>query len=249
MTNASASAHGDGFGGAGSARWAGIAASLRARIVAGEWSPGQALPSEVQLAREHSVALGTLRAAIQALVDDCLVDRVHGKGTFVRGSLSGGALSRFFRWGRADAALPRSEVRATKVLGARRDCAAALGIAPGSAVLRLLRHRLRDDCELLHETIHLPLPAFQALVAEPRERLGPLLYPVYADRCGVTVHRALDDLSFASLAGPVARALGVPPGHPGVRVERRAFDLAGRPVEFRITFGNAEHFHYQAEVR
>ena len=47
----------------GVSRYASLAHALRARVVAGEWSPGSALPAESQLAKEHSVALGTMRRA------------------------------------------------------------------------------------------------------------------------------------------------------------------------------------------
>ena len=48
----------------GQSRYGWLAASLRARITRGEWVPGTALPAEAALAREHGVALGTLRQAL-----------------------------------------------------------------------------------------------------------------------------------------------------------------------------------------
>ena len=36
---------------------------------------------------------------------------------------------------------------------------------------------------------------------------------------------------------------------PGVRIARRAYDLAGCAVEYRITCGDAREFRYRAEVR
>ena len=52
----------------GQSRYGWLAASLRARITRGEWVPGTALPAEAALAREHGVALGTLRQALALLV-------------------------------------------------------------------------------------------------------------------------------------------------------------------------------------
>src|SRR6218665_2053270 len=52
-------------------------------LQAGEWRPGEAIPSEVELAARYKVSQGTVRKAIDALADDNLVVRRQGKGTFV----------------------------------------------------------------------------------------------------------------------------------------------------------------------
>src|SRR5213079_3357834 len=79
-------------------RWARIATALKGRILAGEWASGTAISAESALAEHYGVALGTMRAAIQALVDQGLLERVHGRGTFVRGALTGATMARFFRF-------------------------------------------------------------------------------------------------------------------------------------------------------
>ena len=54
----------------GQSRYAALAAAMRARIVAGEWPPGSAIPAEQTLAAEHGVALGTMRRALDLLHGD-----------------------------------------------------------------------------------------------------------------------------------------------------------------------------------
>jgi len=53
------------------------------RIRSGEWEPGCQLPSEPQLAEEYGMAYMTVRQSIHALVNEGLLYRVHGRGTFV----------------------------------------------------------------------------------------------------------------------------------------------------------------------
>ena len=48
-----------------------------------QWRPGEALPSEIELAARFGVSQGTVRKAIDALAADNLVVRRQGKGTFV----------------------------------------------------------------------------------------------------------------------------------------------------------------------
>lgn len=65
-----------------------LAERLRARIVAGEWAPGEQLPSELSLADEAGVSRPTVRAALRNLAASGLVRVRQGAGTFVapRGS-------------------------------------------------------------------------------------------------------------------------------------------------------------------
>jgi GntR family transcriptional regulator len=60
-----------------------IKALLSKSLEAGEWRPGEAIPSEIELARRYRVSQGTVRKAIDALASDNLVVRRQGKGTFV----------------------------------------------------------------------------------------------------------------------------------------------------------------------
>src|SRR5690606_18236893 len=49
----------------------------------GEWKPGEAIPSELDLAARFQVSQGTVRKAIDELAAENLLLRRQGKGTFV----------------------------------------------------------------------------------------------------------------------------------------------------------------------
>lgn len=232
----------------GQSRYAALAAAMRVRIVDGEWPPGSAIPAEQMLAAEHGVALGTMRRALDLLVDQGLVERVQGRGTFVRQALSGAPMLRFFRFGAARGETPRSRILSRDSLAPAAEVARALGCGPGEPALRLRRLRSLAGQPVLHEEIWLPLPLFAALADDDASAWGDLLYPLFAARCGVHVHRAVDTIGFASLGGAQARALRLPPGHPCARVQRQAFDLAGRCIEWRTSLGDANAFHYTVSI-
>jgi len=61
-----------------------IATDLRKRIQAGELRPGDQLPSEQALRGDYKVSLPVVRQALDLLESEGLVDRVHGRGTYVR---------------------------------------------------------------------------------------------------------------------------------------------------------------------
>ncbi len=233
-----------GAGQPGLARYAALAEALRRRVVRGEWPPGSALPAEQALAAEHGVALGTLRRALELLVEQGLIERIHGRGTFVRSGIAGASMLRFFRFGDGPGTAPASRILSRRRAEPPDAVARALGLAAGESALRLQRLRLVDGEPCLLERIWLPLDLFAPLEDEDPQAWGDLLYPFYAARLGVHVHRAVDEIGFAALTAPQAQSLGLQAGHPCALVTRRAMDLSGRCVEWRATRGDAHAFHY-----
>ena len=63
--------------------WRQLADILRAQIESGRLPAGRVIPSEATLMQEHEVARGTVRKATDVLVQEGLVERVQGRGTFV----------------------------------------------------------------------------------------------------------------------------------------------------------------------
>jgi DNA-binding GntR family transcriptional regulator len=61
-----------------------VANAVTAQIADGTYPVGSRLPGERELAREHGVAIGTARRAVQELRERGLVATLPGKGTFVR---------------------------------------------------------------------------------------------------------------------------------------------------------------------
>ncbi len=66
------------------ARYAQLMNHFRARILDGSLPAGARLPTELELAAEHQISRGTVRQAMSALVNEGLLERVRGRGTFVR---------------------------------------------------------------------------------------------------------------------------------------------------------------------
>ncbi len=232
----------------GLSRYGALAVELRRRITGGHWPPGAALPAEQALAAEHGVALGTLRQALAVLADEGLVERRHGRGTFVRAALAGAPMLRFFRFGERSGEVPASRIAARQVAPAPVAAAAALGLPAGTPALRLRRVRSVGGVPRLLEELWLPLPLFAALAEGDPADWGDLLYPCFAERCGVHVHRVVDEIRFGHFNATDARALKLPAGHACAVVQRQAYDLAGRCVEWRVTRGDAAAFRYTVSI-
>ncbi len=64
-------------------RYAEVAESIRQRITEGAFKPGEPMPPQRDLAREYSVALSTLRVALELLRAEGYISSKQGAGTFV----------------------------------------------------------------------------------------------------------------------------------------------------------------------
>ena len=115
---------------------------LTQRLETGEWRPGQAIPSEQDLAAQFSVSQGTVRKAIDELAGDNLVVRRQGKGTFVATHTeTKSSMFRFLRMRRNDGQneYPASDLIDVKRSRANADIGRSLDLKAGDAILILRR--------------------------------------------------------------------------------------------------------------
>lgn len=222
--------------------------ALAARVARGEWRPGEALPSENRLAREYALSVGTVRKAIEQLVEEGLLERRQGSGTFLRKPAFDATLFRFFQLRRQDGeeeSIPESRLITRSKITAPKTIADILGT---DDVIRIERVRSLSQTPILAEEIFIPRDLFDGFDSLPEQTLGPLLYPVYFERFGVFIARAVDDLSFSHADEKRARLLEIDLGDPVAVIERTAFTLDGRVAEWRVAYGSAQRFRYRTEI-
>lgn len=224
--------------------------AFTARIARGEWRPGAAIPPEADLASEYGVALGTVRKAIEGLVQQGLIDRRQGRGTFVRRADFSNALFRFFRHTKGgEPVQPAGRLIARRVGAVGKRAGKVFGLDATAHVLWLTRLRLVDDQPLVVDEIALPLPRFRVLVDLAAERFSELLYPLYESEARQVVARAHEHISFTRAEVSTAKRLGIAAGDPVVSIERHAFGYDGAALEWRLSFGSAARFSYDIDIR
>lgn len=222
--------------------------ALRERIRSGDLKPGAALPNEFELARELGVSQGTVRKALDALATEKLLTRSPGRGTFVREQTASDVQFRFFHLydEAGERILPDSrDVKMTRARASREE-AAKLHVPRGAPVLRITRLRTRDLKPFMTETIALPAEAFPGLEQEPD--LPNTLYDLFQRRYGVTVARADERLRPLAADDETARRLAVLPGTPLLAIDRVAFALDDRALEWRVSLVHLDQAHYLARI-
>jgi GntR family transcriptional regulator len=224
---------------------------LNHEIVRGQWLPGQAIPTESELAKKHAMSIGTIRKAIDALVTDGILERFQGKGTFVRRPKFDSSLFRFFRFqSQTDGTrIPESKILKRAVVNAPAAVATALKLPPDAPVIHLSRLRLLDAKPFLVESIWMSKGRFAQLLELEPAQFGDLLYPLYEQICGQVVASAQETLTAEAAGRPTARLLEIEVGSPVIVVERLALSYDRQPLEWRQSRGAADHFRYQVEIR
>ena len=188
-----------------------LASGLRQRIHAGEWRPGERIPSEPELARQETVSRSSMRAAITLLEEEGYVQRKHGSGTYVthRPALPSD-LGRNFGVSRMIAGTglqPGTEESSAAVEPAPEAVAEALGVDPGAPVGVLRRVRSADGRRVVDVTDWCRV---DHIVPEDLHAVGSI-YRALADR-GLTVDYGVAQLTPWNADGEVAARLDVPSG-------------------------------------
>jgi GntR family transcriptional regulator len=207
------------------ARYRAIAVDLAAKIRAGRYAAGEALPPQRELSASYGVTLMTLRQALRQLSDDGLIVQQPGRGTFVApphlayhlGSLQ--SLADDLKKQGHDV---RTTVLARSMRQAPQRIASQLRIRPGDTALRLERLREFAGRAAVHQVSWIRQPHAEQI--RDRDFGEVSLYGALAD-AGVAVARAAETIRPAALAAATARHLGEPVGSPVFVSDRVTYTL------------------------
>jgi GntR family transcriptional regulator len=228
-----------------------IKALLEKSLEAREWRPGEAIPSEIDLARRFGVSQGTVRKAIDALAADNLVVRRQGKGTFVATHTEERtSLFRFLRIRRNDGepVAPVSRLLDVKRGKASADVARLLGLKPGEAVLVLRRVLEYAGDPVVLDEITLPAALFRGLTKARYDAYRGSMYSFFESQFGVRMLKAQERIRAVAADPATARILGTEAGAPLLAVDRVTLTYGDRPVEVRRGLCVTKAYHYLNEL-
>jgi GntR family transcriptional regulator len=206
---------------------------LQDEIAERRYSPGEALPTEDELAKLFGVSRVTIRAALETLGSLGLIERRQGVGTFVR------ELSRPepFTVPMMDlAARNREIVRTTRAhvvefafTPAPRHVRSHFQAAPDELFQRAVRIRYVKDWPIMQVTTY--IPEIIGRQFGPKEMEGGSLYAIL-QRFGITFASGEQIVSAAAADPIVAERLNVAIGAPLLKVIRMHYDIEGHPIQY-----------------
>lgn len=206
--------------------------AVRDRIAAGEWRPGDQIPTIRELGETYGVSRITVVQALHGLAREGLLTRRQGKGVFVAERKIEQGPIRLLSF--TDDITRRGHHPTTRTLDLRHeraspDLATRLELTSGDPVMVLERLRLADAEPMGVQRAFLPERMVPGLAdSQPINSL----YRLLRDRYGVVPSRATETFEPVVLDRETARLLGVAPGSPAFAVERITRDRANRVFEF-----------------
>lgn len=222
-----------------------LATKLGEEIRTGRWKSGEALPAERQLCEALRISRVTLRQAVDALVEQGLVTRRQGAGTFVTShiqhQLSG--LTSFSETLRIKGYEPGTRWLDRRLRPAHGEELMRLGLSPDSTVAALTRLRSADDRVMAYEQAVLP----ERIVPDP-EQVGDSLY-AYLDAQGTPVVRALQYFRAINLSARLAEHLKMRTGEAILQVVRVGYARDGSAIELTDTYCHNDYYDFVAELR
>jgi len=224
-----------------------IAERLTRSLDDGEWKPGEAIPSELELAARFKVSQGTVRKAIDELSASNLLVRRQGKGTFVASHAEERTQFRFLRLAPDDGSAERL---ARRFLDCKRmkpsaDVAQALDIPTSQAVLQVRRLLYFRGAPVVLDDLWLPLSLFKGLTEQVLSDYEGPLYGLFEKVFGVRMIRAEEQIRAVAADAEAAPLLAVAPGAPLLSVSRVSYTYGDRPVELRRGLYDTRHHHYR----
>ncbi len=222
-------------------------------LQAGEWKPGEAIPSEMDLAARYRVSQGTVRKAIDELAAGNLVVRRQGKGTFVATHAEHQVQYRFLKLV-PDAGDTLTEGPAERTIvecrrvRATAEIARALALRTGDAVVQVRRVLSFGGTPTILEDLWLPGAAFKGLSAERLATWRGPTYAMFELEFGVRMLRAEEKIRALGADAQQAALLQVARGSPLLSVERLAFTYNDVPMELRRGLYRTDTHHYRNDL-
>ena len=198
-----------------------------------ELGPDTAIPSERELMTTYDVSRATVRKAIESLIADGLLHRIHGKGTFVtRPRLESRLhLASFSQDMRRRGLTPSTRSLGIELDRPPADVARALGLGRNGRAWWVERVRLADGQPIALEQGWYPQPLLPDL---DHHDLGGSLYDVFRDGYGLGIDAAEQTLWGETADAALAKRLDAPL-HTPLLVFRRISTAAGKPLEHVVS--------------
>jgi len=226
-------------------------------LEAGEWKPGESIPSEMELAARFKVSQGTVRKAIDELAAENLLLRRQGKGTFVATHHEQQVRYRFLKLVPDQGDIESEGPAQRHIIDCKRsrasaEVARALGLRTGDGVLqvrRVLSFAINGVLvPRILEDLWLPGVQFKGLTAEQLTGDRGPMYAMFETQFGIRMVRAEEKIRAVAADAEQAALLQVSAQTPLLSVERIAYTYNDTPMELRRGLYNTATHHYRNEL-
>ncbi|ANU12044.1 GntR family transcriptional regulator [Planococcus antarcticus DSM 14505] len=226
-----------------------IEEQLKQQIQQGDFPIGTAIPSERELTERFSVSRMTVRQSITNLVNDGLLYREKGRGTFVASPkveqpLNG--LTSFTEDMLARGMTPSNKVIVFEVRDPDADIAADLQLADGDKVYFIERIRFADEKTMAIERTYLPVERFPGL---HRDLLHGSLYAMIEEDQQLKISHATQRMEAGLLKKEDAELLQIQSPAAILMIERISYLDGDLPFEVVRSTYRADRYKFITDIQ
>jgi GntR family transcriptional regulator len=220
-------------------------------IQAGEFKPGDRIPSERELSTRFSVNRLTVNKAIRELARAGVLYAQVGKGTFISAEMYNQQLEHltgFSEEMRSRGHVASSQVLAAAVIPAPDEAAQLLKVLPGTRVVKLQRVRLADAQPIALETTYLVASLCPDLL-DHHDFAQESLYQVLRRDYGIALTHAEQTIEARPATKGEAAALHIKVGQAVLAMTRVAYTDNNRPLECVWSAYRGDRYKFQVVLR
>lgn len=212
-----------------------------------EMHPGDALPSERDLAETYGLSRTTVRLAMSELEELGLVTRKHGKGTFVssvsRDTTDLMGTYSFTDQMRSLGRVPHTEVLDFEVREASKFVAQNMDLRLGEAVFRMRRLRSADGVPMMLERTYMPVKVFDSLTQHMVESKS--LYEIVEQDFRMKIKTAEEAFGARAARPDEAKLLKIDENAPVLHLVRTTYNSKNVVIEYTRSVARADMFEYK----
>ncbi len=223
---------------------------LKSMIEKGRYGVGERIPSEIELSHMSGLNRNTVRQAILQLVNEGLLVKKNGVGTFVTSkkedkveySLKNitSLTSEFSKLGYK----VETDMISKKVLTPSDDIANRLMLGGDRRAIQIERVRYGNNIPLVIERSYLPYREYKRIL---HLEIPDSLYRILINEFGATLERSIQTLRAIELSDKDARLLDVEAGFPAMFQESIIYDKNGLAVELLHSYYRGDKFLFSVE--
>lgn len=212
--------------------------------------PGDQIPVEADLCDHYGVSRITVRQAVTALVDEGLLKKQRGRGTFVLAPRLAQRLveSSHFLTSGFDAEPPgHISLFSAESMPAPDWLAHKLGIEAGQDVFKMRKVlAVKDELPIAYRTTFVTASLAPDLLDQD---LGPPMHTVLETKFGHELASADEVIEFIVADEFRASMLHLEPNHPLILVERILYLTTGQPIDCSRAYYRADRFRFEHRLR
>ena len=213
-------------------------------IEEGRLKPNQKIPTELELSERYQISRMTVRKSLAQLVDEGILAKKQGKGTFVQEPKMTEDLSSpnsFTNLCKRNGKVPGGRTLKFILEEATDRDLKELKLEPGEQVIRVERLRLADNMPVMLENLYFPGHLKNILV----ENLDDTsLYQILHDKYGLVTGNSVMEFEISEANSYEAALMEIRAGSPLLLVREIVYDQYGQPLHRTKSLLRGDKFKY-----